>query len=124
MRKQEQIPAQYQNLQFFADLSQYTLQKGMNLNSVNKILCNHKIIYRWGYPTKLSITKDNRNYTVSSLEKGLDLLWEWGVLPDMEDDQVMASTPHRVEQEWKHVTAKLLRMVLFFLLRSLCLLLT
>ena len=102
MRKREQIPEQYQNIQFYADLSQYTLQKRKNLTSVTKILRNHKIIYRWGYPTKLSVTKDNRTYIITSLEKGLDLLRDWG----LHEQQALTSTPHHVEPGWKQVTSR------------------
>lgn len=74
MRMQEHIPKPYQALQFFADLSQYTLPKRKNLHAVTKLLRNHKIVYCWGYPTKLSIMRENHTYTVTSLEKGLNFL--------------------------------------------------
>ena len=106
MRKHESIPQQYQDLQFYADLSQYTLLKRRNLNTVTKVLRNHRIIYRWGYPTKISVTKDNRTFTITSLEKGLDLLKEWGILPDSTEAQSIDRTPRRVEPEWKQVTAR------------------
>lgn len=84
MRKKDQIPAQYQHLQFYADLSQYTLQKRKNLNTITKEPRNHNIMYRWGYPTKLSITRDGRTHVVNSLEKGLSLLEEWKIIPEQE----------------------------------------
>lgn len=86
MRKHDQIPSQYQNLQFYADLSQHTLQKMKNLNTVIKVLRNHMIIYRWGYPTKITITKEGQKHVVDSLEKGLSLLKEWKILPESIDD--------------------------------------
>lgn len=71
MRKQDQIPSQYQNLQFYADLSQHNLQKRKNLSTVTKVLRNHKIIYRWGNPTKTSITKEGLKHVVDSGERFL-----------------------------------------------------
>lgn len=101
MRKKEHIPAQYQHLQFYADLSQYTLQKRKNLNTFTKVLRNHNITYRWGYPTKLSVTREGHTHVVNSLEKGLSLLEEWNILPAPEP-----TTPKPVDPVWKTVTTK------------------
>lgn len=104
MRKKDQISAQYQHLQFYADLSQYTLQKRKNLNTITKVLRNHNIMYRWGYPTKLSITRDGRTHVVNSLEKGLSLLEEWKIIPEQEPGTTRS--PRSVEPEWKTVTSR------------------
>lgn len=104
MRQKDQIPAQYQHLQFYADLSQYTLQKRKNLNTITKALRNHHITYRWGYPTKLTVTKDGRTHLVNSLEKGLSLLKEWKIIPEQETTS--AKMPRSVEPAWKTVTTK------------------
>lgn len=48
-RQREQIPSPYNDLQFYADLSQYTLQKRRNLNTITA-LRNHKLSYKWGFP--------------------------------------------------------------------------
>ena len=105
MRKHESVPQQYQDLQFYADLSQHTLLKRRNLNTVTKVLRNHRIIYRWGYPTKLSVTKDNRTFTITSLERGLDLLRDWGILPEIDEGSTSDRNPRRIEPEWRQVTA-------------------
>lgn len=106
MRKQEQLPPTYQNLQFFADLSQYTLLKRKNLNTVAKVLRNHKIPYRWGYPTKITVTRENRTYVISSLDKGLAILREWDIRLESDEVNPTTSTPHQIDGEWKEVTAK------------------
>lgn len=106
MHKREQIPTQYQNLQFYADLSQYTLQKRKNLNTITKVLRNHKIIYRWGYPTKLSIVKEGHTHIVESLEKGLSLLEEWKIFPERTENQNSARPARQIEPDWKKVTNK------------------
>lgn len=106
MRKQDQIPSLYQSLQFFADLSQYTLQKRKRLNTVTKELRNHKIAYRWGYTTKITITKENHTYAVTSLEKGIALLKEWGILLDPDGENPTTSTPRQIERELNTETTK------------------
>lgn len=82
MRLKEQIPAQYVNYQLYADLSQYMLQKHKNLNTITKGLRNHRVIYRWGYSTKITFTKEGATYVVDSVEKGLSLLKAWNILLD------------------------------------------
>lgn len=73
-RQKDQIPAPYTNLQFYADLSQFTLQKRRNLNTITKALRNHKLSYKWGFPTKLIVTKEGVDYVMDTMEKGLALL--------------------------------------------------
>lgn len=106
MQKHDQIPSQYQSLQFFTDLLQYTLQKRRNLNTVTKALRNHKIAYKWGYPTKLTVTRKNHTYTITTLERGVALLKVWDILPEPEAVSPTTSTPWQVDRPWKEVTAK------------------
>lgn len=49
-RQRDQIPTPYSNVQFYADLSQYMIQKHRNLNYVTKALRHHKPSYKWGFP--------------------------------------------------------------------------
>lgn len=51
------------------------------LQSVGKLLRNHCIEYRWGFPAKLLITKEYNSFTVSSVEEGLHLAKKWSLLP-------------------------------------------
>lgn len=60
-RKNLQPPEKFSNIQLYAELSQYTMQKRKSLLPVTKALCNHSNVYRWGYPTKLTITHDGNN---------------------------------------------------------------
>lgn len=46
-------------------LSQATIEARKNLNSIAKILQNHKIIYKWGFPTILMIDRNNISYTLT-----------------------------------------------------------
>lgn len=91
----------YATTLFNADLSQYILQKRKNLTTVTKVLRNHKIAYRWGYPMKLTVTKDNHTYSITSLEKGIVLLKEWDILPNPDRENPATSTLLLIEREWK-----------------------
>lgn len=104
VRTRDRIPPQYQTLQFYADLSQYTLKKRKGLITITKALRNHGITYRWGYPTKLTITKDGDVRTVDTLERGLALLKEWKIISDF-DSNLIRKVPS-VEPDWQVITAK------------------
>ena len=106
MRNKDQVPSQYQHLQFYADLSQYTLAKRRGLVTITKALRNHQIPYKWGFPTKLTVTKDGKNHVMTSLDNGLALLREWQILPETESTDSNRGHPRAVSQDWKKVTAK------------------
>lgn len=98
------IHSQYLGLQFYADLSQYTLMKRKKLNTLTKALRNHDISYRWGYPTKITVRKDASAYVIYSLEKGLSLLKTWQILPDESAPPSSARNAKHVDPEWKMMT--------------------
>lgn len=80
-RQNAALPDPYAGIAIYADLSQATLAARNNLIPITKILRNHKILYKWGFPAKLSVTLNNTHHTISSLEKGLELLRGVGLLP-------------------------------------------
>lgn len=102
----DQIPTQNAELQLYADLSQYTLMKRRNLTTVTKALRNHEITYKWGYPSKLTVTEDGSSYTIDSLEKGISLLRSWSILPAESTHPSIARSPDSVPPKWKVVTHK------------------
>lgn len=105
-RVKDKIPAQYANLQFYVDLSQFTLLKRRNLNTITKALRNHSITYKWGFPTKLIVTKDGADYTMDSLAKGLALLQSWGITPDPQSQNPGKHGPSAPSQEWHKVNSR------------------
>lgn len=80
-RQNNTLPDPYAGITVYADLFQATMKASNNLIPITKLLRNHKILYRWGFPTKFMLEKDNEWYTISSLEKGLELMRKWGLLP-------------------------------------------
>lgn len=71
MCNEAQIPSQYLDLQFYATLSQYMLQKHKNPTTITKSLRNQ--LQMGCPPTKITITLDGSMHMVDSLEKGLSL---------------------------------------------------
>lgn len=67
-RKNKHPPGQYSSIQLFADLSQFTMQRRRSLLPVTKALRNHNIIYRWGYPAKLTVTWDDHTSVINTLD--------------------------------------------------------
>lgn len=106
MRKKGQIPSQYADLQLYADLSQYTLMKRRNLNTVTKALRNHEISYRWNYPSKLTVIKDGTSHMIDSVDRGIALLRSWNILPDESSRHGTTKRPDGVDSVWKVVTHK------------------
>lgn len=105
-RKNNQIPERFSRLQVYADLSQYTLQKRKSLLPITKALRNHEIVYRWGFPTKLTVTYNNTTTVITSLDEGLALLRSWDILPTQEP--ASGSSPSKIgsQDDWQTVSRK------------------
>ncbi|CAH2299912.1 Hypothetical predicted protein [Pelobates cultripes] len=78
-RSQTDPHPEYPGVRIMADLSAATLRRRRTFNTVMAELRNLGIKYRWGYPTKLSITKGRENVMVHTPEEGKKLLQEWGL---------------------------------------------
>lgn len=99
-RQRDQIPLPYCNLQFYVDLSQYTLQKCRNLNTITKALRNHKLSYKWGFPTKLILKKEGMEYVMDSVAKVMALLNTWGTIPELQIHPYQTNNNTSPEPEW------------------------
>lgn len=75
------LSTRFSKLQLYADLSQVTLALRRKLLPVTKSLRSHSITYKWGFPLKLIISKDDTTYTITSLEQGMALLNQWDIQP-------------------------------------------
>lgn len=104
-RHKELIPSPYTDLQFYTDLSQFTLQKHRNLGTITKALRNHKLSYKWGFPTKLIVTKDRKEHIMDSVDKGMGLLSKWGIIPEPSTSSRYDKDSNQ-ESEWRTVNQK------------------
>lgn len=105
-RQKDLIPPTYSNLQFYADLSQYTLQKRRNMTTTTKALRNQKLRYKWGFPTKLIVTKEGKEYVMDSVVKGMALLCSWGIIPETQNSSHQRSPTTSPDTEWHTVDCK------------------
>ena len=105
-RKNKNPLPQYDSVQLFADLSQYTMQRRRALLPVTKALRNHDIVYRWGYPAKLTVTRDNHSSVVNYLTEGLALLRSWDIVPAQIDGDQPSASKVSTQDSWHKVTHK------------------
>lgn len=87
-RQRASLPEPYAGISLYTDLSQATVAARKNLNTITKILRNNNIKYRWKFPTKLEIERNNRTFWISDLDDGLLLLRKWGLLPPGDDEDI------------------------------------
>lgn len=69
-RKMEQLPEPFHKVKLFTDLSQHTIRARQRLAPITSVLRQHRILYRWGFPTKLIISRNGSNLIINSLEDG------------------------------------------------------
>lgn len=73
------------------------MQKLKTLLSITKALQNHNIMYRWGYPTKLTVMKDGTSSVISSLDEGLKLPCSWDIIPEQGPSSQSSSSAWRTK---------------------------
>ncbi|CAH2299246.1 Hypothetical predicted protein [Pelobates cultripes] len=65
-----------------ADISPATLRRRREYTQTTTTLRNHGIRYRWGFPTKLILTKNGKTTIISTPEEGSQLIEKWGLLQE------------------------------------------
>lgn len=94
------LPAPYSDIQLNSDLSQYKLQLRWQLYTITKALGNHKILYRWGFPSRLFITRNGVSHTITSLYECLKQIHSWGIIFEPPNRQHSRQDPARVKPSW------------------------
>lgn len=84
-RNKTSITYKGEKLQIFSDLSPITLAKRRSLRPVTLHLQKHCIIYRWGFPFKLTVTKDGVQHHMRDLQEAEAFLSKLD-LPHLPDD--------------------------------------
>lgn len=108
LRRNPQPPEKNSCSQLYADLSQHTMQTCKFLLLVTKALCNHNNVYRWGYPTKLTSTRDGNTLVITSLDEGL-MCSALGIFYLSKPQRAPLSLPNwtpRVTGKWSHTKRK------------------
>ncbi|CAH2315063.1 Hypothetical predicted protein [Pelobates cultripes] len=92
------LPAEYAFVQVFSDLSAATLRQRKAYQKVAETLHEHRILYRWGFPIHLIISRNGTTTVIHTVEEGMQLLHQWNLSPAGE-----ASTPtlpRIVDKDW------------------------
>lgn len=67
-------------VQVFADISPYTVQKRRALKPLLQILAGKEITYRWAFPLRLNFSYHNKPYSFSTFQDGERLLLQLGLI--------------------------------------------
>ncbi|XP_056378959.1 mediator of RNA polymerase II transcription subunit 1-like [Hyla sarda] len=70
-RHKGSLPDQYRMISLYTDLSAVTLQIRRKLAPLTAACREHKILYKWGFPTRLLIHKNERLHVIRCLQDGL-----------------------------------------------------
>ncbi|CAH2224271.1 Hypothetical predicted protein [Pelobates cultripes] len=77
---------EYPTVRILADLSAATLRKRREYQQVTTELRNRGLRYRWGFPTKLIVTRNGDTKILSNPEEGIKTQAEWGPLCSIPKD--------------------------------------
>ncbi|CAH2223283.1 Hypothetical predicted protein [Pelobates cultripes] len=80
-RKASEMPPTFEEISLYADLSPTTMSRRRDFINVTKCLRNHKVPYRWGFPTKLLIWRNGSLTKVEDPTQGMETLKSWGLFP-------------------------------------------
>ncbi|CAH2277547.1 Hypothetical predicted protein, partial [Pelobates cultripes] len=76
-RKKTDMPAAYQAIAIYADISAYTLRRRKEFAGITTQLRQQQIPYRWGYPVKLIVQRNGRPTTIQNPDEGMKILRTW-----------------------------------------------
>ncbi|CAH2306632.1 Hypothetical predicted protein [Pelobates cultripes] len=76
-RTRARPPEEYATIRIYADLSAATLRRRKEFSQVTGALRAHGIRYKWGFPTKLIITKEGKTTVIQTPEDGEQKLQGW-----------------------------------------------
>lgn len=99
-RKLAQLPEPFHRVKLFADLSQYTIRARQRLSPITTTLRHHRILYRWGFPTKLIITRNGVTHIIDSLEDGPSVLKALGVAPPSVTAPLTRQLGMKLQKDW------------------------
>lgn len=102
-RRRKTLPEPYHNILIFPDLSASTLQARKELSNITSTLRKNEIRYKWGFPTKIIIKKDDTTYIIRNQEEGEKLIQQWNLTQASEPIPAQNITQKKIAQEWKTV---------------------
>lgn len=98
-KRSPNLPDPFTAIALYTDLSKVTMENRRQLATITKALQNHRIPYKWGFPTKLLITFQSKTHVVRTLQADLHLLRLWRIIPE-DSPKPPPSPPSQMEAEW------------------------
>lgn len=95
------LPAPFNEIHLYADLSKYTLNMRRQMKTVTKALNNCKIPYKWRHPATTIITKNGTTTVITNPQDSLRLLHSWGIESSDDEKRDHASPRHPGPQHAK-----------------------
>lgn len=99
-RRSPHLLEPFHKVTLYADLSQHTIQARRKLSSITSIQRQHKVLYKWGFPTKIIITKDGTTYVIPSVEKGPAILKQLGLDTTALSPPPQQLQPAKLAKDW------------------------
>ncbi|CAH2222767.1 Hypothetical predicted protein [Pelobates cultripes] len=90
----------------FADLSAATVARRREFAGITKVLRDHKVIHRWGYPTKLLIWREGKMQAIMEPCKGNETLMTLGLMKPEDHIQQVPASPKKIQKEWMLASSK------------------
>uniref|UniRef100_A0A8C5QC41 Uncharacterized protein n=1 Tax=Leptobrachium leishanense TaxID=445787 RepID=A0A8C5QC41_9ANUR len=107
MRKAPGLPEIYAGISFFLVLSAATMQRRREFLPVTKVLRNHHIPYRWGFPLKLLVTYRGTMSVFHSCQEGVSVLQVWDLMGEMTPPhRAPPLSPSKDSPEWHRVNTE------------------
>ncbi|CAH2306587.1 Hypothetical predicted protein [Pelobates cultripes] len=103
-RNKVKPPADFPEIKIFADLSASTLRRRKDFSQIANTLQSNGIRFRWGFPTKMLLTKDGSTQVITSPEDGIRKLRLWALTGKELEPQ--ASPTSHLQLEWSKATPR------------------
>ncbi|CAH2296070.1 Hypothetical predicted protein [Pelobates cultripes] len=97
-RTVKDLPAEYTSIKMFSDLSAATLKQRKTFQQVTETLRANRILYRWGFPVRLIVSRNGTTTAVQTAEEGIHLLHQWNLT--IIGDTQAPKPPRQVVKDW------------------------
>lgn len=96
------LPAKFSQLSIYSDLSAATMLRRKEFSPYTKILRDHNIQYRWGFPVKVIIYKNGTPYVCSEPAAMKNVLQQWRLFttPTNSPPHKRATKPQAITPLW------------------------
>lgn len=99
-RSMHTLPELFSKITLYNDISAVTSQVRKAFGPVTTILMEHKITYKWGFPTKLLVTYQRQQVSILTPKEGIKQLHNWGIIPKPPPKTPTNKTSTKISKTW------------------------